>query len=185
LLQLNNMAKHQMMGDLLTREIHSPSDLKRRSHSSDGLEIREESFATSFQDAIPLFEQHCVAIGEPPDEWTRNNIGLIEQMDKSGVLQILTARANGKMFGYLLTTLGIGIDSDSGKSASHTLFFASKEWPGAGLRLQRAALGLLKAKGYSEVIMRSGIGLGARVETIYKRLGAELDGKLYRIRLES
>lgn len=172
----NLMARHQMMVDLVT---------KPRPNITDGLEIAEESFNDSFTDATKLFESHCVAIGEPPDEWTRNNIPMLQQMDATGNLQILTARANGKMFGYLVSMLGSTLDSSTARSATHTLFFASKEWPGAGLRLQREALHRLKQKGFSEVIMRSGLGPGARVETIYKRIGADFDGRIFRVRLDN
>lgn len=174
--RLNLMAKHQMMVDLMT---------KPREPIRDGLEIAEETFDTSFGDAQGLAADHCMLLGEPPDEWTRNNIPLLQQMDAVGRLQILTARANGKMFGYLVSMLGETLDSSSARSATHTLFFASKEWPGAGLRLQREAITRLKNKGFDEIIMRSGLGVGARVETIYKRIGADFDGKIFKIKLES
>lgn len=174
LYRLNLMAKHQMMVDLM---------IKPREPIRDGLEITEEPFATSFPDAQGLAADHCMLLGEPPDEWTRNNIPLLQQMDAVGRLQILTARANGKMFGYLASMLGETLDSSSARSATHTLFFASKEWPGAGLRLQREAIKRLKDKGFDEIIMRSGLGIGARVETIYKRIGAEFDGKIFKISL--
>jgi hypothetical protein len=174
--RLNLMARHQMMVDLMLR---APKGAR------DGLEIREESFDDSFGDAQGLAADHCMLLGEPPDEWTRNNIPLLQKMDAVGALQILTARANGKMFGYLVSMLGETLDSATARSATHTLFFASKEWPGAGLRLQREALKRLKEKGFNEVIMRSGLGIGARVETIYKRIGADFDGKIFRVKLEN
>lgn len=175
LVHLNLMAKHQMMVDLM---------LRPREPIQSGLEIAEEPFATSFPDAQGLAAEHCMMIGDSPDEWTRNNIPLLQQMDAVGRLQILTARANGKMFGYLVSMLGETLDSATARSATHTLFFASKEWPGAGLRLQREAIRRLKEKGFNEIIMRSGLGVGAKVETIYKRIGADFDGKIFKVRLE-
>jgi hypothetical protein len=136
------------------------------------------------KDAQNLMSDHCLMIGQPADEWTRNNIPLMQAMDDQGSLQVLTARANGKLFGYLVSILGPSTESTTTRSATQVQFFASKEWPGAGLRLQREALHRLKAKGINEVIMRSWMGPGAKIETLYKRLGAELDGQLYRIRLE-
>jgi hypothetical protein len=168
--KLNLMARHQMMADLVTQP---------RQAIRSGLEIAEESFDSSFVDAQGLAADHCMLLGEPPDEWTRNNIPLLQKMDAVGKLQILTARANGKMFGYLVSMLGENLDSATLRSATHTLFFASKAWPGAGMRLQQEALKRLKDKGFNEVIMRSGTGIGAKVETIYRRLGANYDGKIY------
>jgi hypothetical protein len=174
--RLNLMARHQMMVDLVT---------KPRKEIGDGLVIKEESFATSFPDAEDLASEHCMILGDPPDEWTRNNIPLLQKMDAAGMLQILTGRVNGKMVGYLVTMLGETLDKANARSATHTLFFASKDWPGTGLRLQREALKRLKDKGFVEAIMRSGLGVGARVETIYKRIGAEFDGKIFRVNLEN
>ena len=172
--KLAHTARHQMM-----------VDIQRPAKIPDGLEIQEEPFETSFRDAQDLFASHCLALGQPADEWTKANAALMEAMDATGCLQILTARANGRMFGYLVSILGPTTDSATERSATHTLFFASKEWPGAGLRLQREAIQRLKNKGFAEVVMRSWLGPGAKIESLYKRIGAELDGQLYRIRLES
>jgi hypothetical protein len=84
----------------------------------------------------------------------------------------------------LISILGPSTESTTDRSAQHVQFFASTEWPGAGMRLQREALHRLKAKGFNEVIMRSWLGPGKRIETMYRRLGAELDGQLYRIKIE-
>lgn len=179
MIQLNKLAAsaaHQMRIDITS---------KPQAQINDGLEIKEESFVSSFPDAEGLVESHCLAIGQAADEWTRNNIPLFQAMDESGCLQVLTARANGKLFGYLVSILGQSLESTTDRSATHTLFYASQEWPGAGLRLQREALHRLKDKGFSEIVMRSWLGPGSRIETLYRRIGAELDGQLYRIRLES
>lgn len=173
--RLDLMAKHQMMTDLVVRP---------RQQIRDGLDIQEESFEASFPDSQRLAAEHCMMIGDPPDEWTRNNIPMLQKMDQVGRLQVLTARANGKMFGYLVSMLGETLDSASARSATHTLFFASKEWPGAGLRLAREATRRLKSKGFNEIIMRSGLGVGAKVETIWKRIGADFDGKIFKVKLD-
>lgn len=176
LARLNYAAKHQMMADMQS---------KPRPNMNDGLVIAEEKFPASFKEAQSMFEDHCVAVGEPPDEWMRNNIELLYQMDAVGKLQILTARSNGQLFGYLVTMLGAELDNAAIKSATHTLFYASDRWPGAGLRLQREALVRLRQKGYSEILMRSGFNGGDRVETLYKRIGAKFDGKIFRIMLDA
>jgi hypothetical protein len=175
LAKLANSARHQMLVDLTCR---------KPAKSASGLEIQEESFTASFHEAEGLMSTHCLAIGQQADEWTRNNIPLMQAMDDTGCLQVLTARANGKMFGYLVSILGPSTESTTERSAQHIQFFASTEWPGAGLRLQREALHRLKNKGFNEVVMRSWLGAGSRIETLYKRIGAELDGQLYRIKLE-
>jgi hypothetical protein len=149
----------------------------------DGLVIQEESFEPVWRDGAQMFEDHCVASGEPPDEWTRKNIPVMATMDKLGLLQVLTARANGKLFGYLVTMVGSVLSETRDRSATHTLFYADSHWPGAGLRLQRTALAVLKAKGIEDVYMRSGLGPGSRIEVLYRRLGAEPEGRLFKIKL--
>jgi hypothetical protein len=166
-------ARHHILADLIAR----PDQV------GDGLVIQEESFEPVYREGRQMFEDHCVASGEAPDAWTRENIPVLETMDRMGLLQVMTARANGKLFGYLVTMVGTLLADSIDRSATHTLFYADKAWPGAGLRLQRAALAALKAKGIEEVFMRSGLGPGSRVEVLYRRLGAEPEGRLFKIRL--
>lgn len=176
LARLNYAAKVQMMADLQS---------KPRPRFEDGLVISEEKFDPSWPEAQKMAEEHCLAVGQPPDEWTRNNIELLYKMDAVGKLQILTARSNGQLFGYLMTMLGETVDQAGAKSATHTLFFASDRWPGAGLKLQREALVRLKEKGFDEVLMRSGFNGGDKVEILYKRIGATFDGKIFRVQLNA
>ena len=56
--------------------------------------------------------------------------------------------------------------------------------PGLGLKLQRAALRELKTRGVDEVFMQDGVrGSGGRINAIYRRLGAQDDGQVYRLQL--
>ena len=166
-------ARYRMMAELVAQ----PDRI------GDGLVIGEESFEPVYREGKQMFEDHCVASGEAPDAWTRENIPVLETMDRMGLLQVMTARANGKLFGYLVTMVGSLLADSADRSATHTLFYASPAWPGAGLRLQRAALAALAAKGVEEVYMRSGLGPGSRVEILYRRLGAQPEGRLFKIEL--
>jgi len=174
LAKLLGAARHQMRADLVSAP---------KAEIKDGLEIAEEPFENLYNaEGQKLAEDHCVAVGEPPDEWTRSNIQLLYQMSAAGNLQILTARSNGKLFGYLATMLGRSVDYADVRTATHTLFFVSDQFPLAGLRLQREALRRLKSKGFNEVIMRSDT-VNSRVETLYKRIGARFDGQLFKVTL--
>jgi hypothetical protein len=52
------------------------------------------------------------------------------------------------------------------------------------MKLQRASLAALRERGVDEVVMRAGHrGSGPRLGTIYRRLGAEEFGNLYRLEL--
>jgi GNAT superfamily N-acetyltransferase len=99
-----------------------------------------------------------------------------------GLIQTMTARSNGRIFGYLQTVIGPTFDAPGVVQAWHTIFFASPDVRGLGMKLQRAALARLREMGVDEVIMRAGVrGSGPRLGTFYRRLGAEDLGQLYRV----
>ena len=75
-----------------------------------------------------------------------------------GALQITTARSNGRMFGYLLTVIGPALEFPDITSATNTFFYASREFPGLGMKLQRASIEALRARGVTEVLMRAVLG---------------------------
>jgi hypothetical protein len=148
--------------------------------------IAEEPFRTFYRDGAHLFRSHLVEVGEPPDNAGTKNIPLLEALDDRGALQVMTARCNGRMVGYLVSLLSPTIEFRNVTSSVHTFFFADPSFRGLGMRLQRAALAALKAKGVGELFMRAGPrGSGPRLGTMFKRLGAEPDGELFRLKMEA
>lgn len=151
---------------------------------ADGITLQVEPFETWLRDAGPLFDEHLVQVGEAPGDWRTKNIPLMRSMDALGMMQIMTARCNGRLFGYLQTIIGPSLTKEGITVGSHGTFYADPSFPGLGLKLQRAALTKLKAKGVSEVFMQDGVrGSGGRINTIYRRLGAQDDGQVYRLQL--
>jgi hypothetical protein len=66
----------------------------------------------------------------------------------------------------------------------HLPFFASKDMPGVGMKLQRASIEALRQRGVGELLMKAGVrGDGPRLGSMFRRLGAEDCGQLYRIAL--
>lgn len=168
------IAKHQMLAAMA---IHEPA---RR----DGMTFQCESFDAWERDGAPLFEAHCVMVEEAPGNWKEKNIPFMRGLYEKDGMQIMTARCNGRMFGYLMTLLTPSMASPHLRSAVHTTFFASPEFPGLGIKLQRAALAKLKEMGIDEVFMQAGTrGSGARLGTLYRRLGGEYNGTMFRIDL--
>lgn len=168
------VAKHQALAQMATREPIVPA----------GFTFQAESFDAWERDAPGLFEAHCVLVGEAPSDWKGKNIPLMRGFYQRGAMQIMTARCNGRMFGYLMTLLTSSMASADLKSAVHTTFFASPDFPGLGMKLQRAALAKLKEDGIDEVFMQAGVrGSGERLGTMYRRLGAEHDGQMFRLNL--
>lgn len=154
----------------------------REPKSHDGVTFQQEEFDDWERDGASLFEQHCIEVGESPDNWKNKNIPLMRRLYKSGYLQITTARCNGKMFGYLAAILSPSLEAVDLIMGTHTTFYVSKEIPGLGLKLQRASVAALKAKGAGEIFFHEGIrGAGPRMGVIYERLGAQKFGRLYRL----
>lgn len=150
----------------------------------DGITFQQEPFRSFYRDAEPLFAEHLVQTGQSPDDHARKNLALLERLDDAGALHCLTARCNGRMFGYLVSVIADSLDSPDVVQAEHTIFFASPAVRGLGLRLQRAAIDALRARGVGALLMRAGHrGSGPRLGSIYRRLGAEEFGGLYRLEL--
>ena len=172
--KLAKLAKHKMLTGLAIRE----------PVVSDGMTLQCEDFDSWVAGGQKLFEEHCALVGEAPDNWANKNIPLMRRIYDAGAMQIMTARSNGRMFGYLMTLVSPSLEEEGRLSACNTTFFASPDAPGLGLRLQRAALRALKEKGVSEVCMQDGVrGSGGRISTLYRRLGAADDGQLFRLHL--
>jgi hypothetical protein len=173
--KLAKMATHAIRADLALRKVTAP----------DGISFQQESFDHWFRDAQGLIAEHLVQVDEAPDNATKKNLALMKTLDDMGNMQIVTARSNGRMFGYLMTVLSPSLESPGLKSSIHTTFFASKEYPGLGMKLQREALIGLKERGIDEVFMRAGPrGSGPKMGALYQRLGADPDGELFRLNLK-
>ena len=150
----------------------------------DSIVFSVEPFDRFYLDAQALLAQHCTVTGHDPEDHRGMNLNLFQALDQQGALQVLTARSNGRMFGYLLTVLSPSLESPTAKLAVHTAFFAE---PGInlGLRLQREALARLRAKGCTEVIFREGTKAEESPVALYRRLGAVPYGALHRLKLEN
>ena len=149
------------------------------------LVIQQEPFGAFLRDGAPAFNAHSASVGEAESSYLEKNLPLMQALEGRGALIVTTARSNGRLFGYLMSVISPSLDSRTVTSAVHTLFYASPDFPGLGAKLQRAALPALKARGVSELFMRAGItSVGARIGTLYRRLGAESVGSIYRLDLE-
>jgi hypothetical protein len=175
LTKLAAIARHRIMRDM-NRAMAVDHD--------DGLEFREEKFMAMYADAKKLVEDHLVVVGESPDNYLHKNLALMQQLDDAGCLQTIVARCNGKVFGYMVTLLSPSLESPDTKAAIQTTFYGSPAFPGIGMRMQRASVEALRAKGIDEVYFSAGVrGSGQRNAVLFRRLGAELAGQNYKLRL--
>jgi hypothetical protein len=175
--KLASVAKHSALA-AMNRRI--PQDL-------NGVTFQQEPFDTFYRDARDCFAEHLVQTGQAPEDHAKKNLPMLRALDALGALSITTARSrNGLMHGYLMAVHGPSLDSPDVTQAWNTIFFASADCPGLGMKLQRASLDALRARGVNEVLMRAGMrGSGPRLGSFYRRLGAEDFGQVYRLQLEA
>lgn len=148
----------------------------------EGFTFQDESAEDWYRDAVPLFRAHMALTGQDIGDWSRKNITLARQLDAAGVLQIITARSNGRMFGYCISAIGPSLDDPSATVAQQLPIFADPTCPGLGMKLQRFSINALRARGVTEVLGRAGTrGSGPRLGTMFRRLGFEDAGHLYRL----
>jgi hypothetical protein len=172
LMKLGNIAKFRTL-----RALRGPSS------EIDGVTIVQEPFDTFIRDGQRLFDEHLIEVGEAPDDWKKKNLPEMRAMYERGNLIVTTARSNGRMFGYLMTVIGPSLEK-SALSALNLTFYASTDIPGLGMKLQRASREALREKGVEELFMRAGPrGSGPRLGSLYRRMGAESFGEMFRLDL--
>jgi hypothetical protein len=171
--KLAGQARESMLADLITRPVKMES-----------VTITEGSMDDLIRDCQDLFRRHASDVGEAPDNWLNKNIPLMKKLYELGAMQILIGRSNGRAFGYLMSVISPSLEMVGRTLAHHSLFYAAPECPGLGLKLQRDALRRLKEKGVHEAFMRAGIrGSGNRIGALYRRMGAQNFGEMYRLEL--
>lgn len=158
----------------------------RKTPDVAGVTFQQERFDEWFTGAEMLLREHCSQIGEAPDNHHRKNLRMLRLLDRIGAMQITTARSNGRMFGYLMTIVGPSLEDDAVTSAQALTFFASPDFPGLGIKLQRASLTALRERGIGEVFARAGVrGSGPKMGALYRRLGFEDFGQMFKLTMEA
>jgi hypothetical protein len=174
--KLARAAKHRILADMAPIE---------RPETWEGFTFQDEQFDRWYADAAPLFREHMAATGQDIEDWRLKNHSMLRRLDNVGALQVMTARCNGALFGYLVTIIGPSLDAQDVMEAHHLPFFARPDVPGLGMKLQRASIEALCRKGVAAVIGRAGTrGSGPRLGTVYRRLGFEPAGNLYLLELK-
>jgi len=158
------------------------SDMLRASPDMEAFSFEEVSVSEWRSAAQQLFREHCALVNERPEEWANKNWPLMEKLGDIGAMQIMSAKCNGRMFGYLMTIISPSLTGENKVSASNLTFFADESAPGLGIKLQRAAINALRNKGVREIFWEAGDrGSGPRLGSLYRRLGAVEHGRTYRL----
>lgn len=154
---------------------------RRRSAEIDGITFGQEFWDTFLRDGEHLFEESSQA--GTGTHYRQRNLGLCRMMSQIGSLQITTARCNGRMFGFVLTAIGPSLDTPDDTVGMHITTFASKQFPGLGRKLVRAANEALAERGVMEVMYRVG-DEQEPLHAFYRRIGAEHRCHEYMLRLQ-
>jgi hypothetical protein len=171
--KLAGAAKHRIL-----------ADMKPSAEPPDGFVFADEPFDRWYRDAVPLFRDHMAATGQDIEDYARKNIPLLRRLDQGGAMQIITARSNGKMFGYVMSVISPSLDDPNAMMGTHLPVFAALSCPGLGMKLQRASIEALRRKGVTEVFGKAGVrGSGPRLGAAFRRMGFEDAGQLYRLNL--
>lgn len=152
----------------------------------DGVTIQEEPYETVWRDAKTLFAQHSVDAGEAPDYHFGLNSDQFEALAQAGAWQIVTARANGRMFGYVSAIIGPSLERKDLITATQLGMFVSPDARGMNLpmRLQRYAVEAYRRRGVGKAIFRAGTnGSGPAMGAVYRRVGATSLGEYYEMSL--
>lgn len=184
--QMNYMMMYEPQLTKLAKQIkHKTIQNMQPDIEIDGITfVDEPDFDIALRDGHKLLEDHCVLIDQTPDDVDKKNVPLLKALFENGNLQILSARSNGRMFGYIMTIIGPTMESTTELRAEHTIFYADESFKGLGKQLQKEAVNLLKQKGISEIHARAGVrGDGPRLAAMYRRMGAESLGEMFKFRL--
>jgi len=170
----------------LTAKQRTLAAMVRKPAEMDGVTIQAEPFDTFYQDGHGLFAEHLVQVGEAPDAFAEKNIELMQVLDRLGCMHIVTARSNGRMFGYLMSILSPSLEKRDLMTAVQTAFYVSPDFRGLGPKMQRWSIDDLRSRGVGEIYMRAGTrGSGPRMGSLYRRMGATNTGELFMIDLKA
>lgn len=148
-----------------------------------GISIQEEPFATVWKDAESLMAEHCIAVGDEPDAWKAMNVPAMLGLADRGAMLCITARCNGRLLGYLGSILSPSLLDARIMQATQLGPFVCQDAGryGLGRRMTSAAIAAAESRGARQVHSRAGVrGDGPRLANVYRRLGFQEDGQLFR-----
>jgi hypothetical protein len=159
---------------------------KKSAVEADGMAIRQEPFDKFLSEAETILREHSRIVSGSKDFYLEKNIPLMRNIDKSGNMQITTARSNGRLFGYLITLISPSLERENEFTAVDTAFYASPDCPGLGRRLMNASVQRLKNRGVHDLFLRKGVHESApKLETLFRRAGAVPCGELFHLDLRA
>lgn len=158
----------------LAKQLASPTELIRV-----GLESWAE-LSSDVEEFSTLQISHWNEAGARPTFPLRLNTAMLEHLNSSGVFPILTARADGRLIGYICATITPDVESMGVLQAQQGTWFVSPGYPGVGmLLLQRLRLVLRNMGVHALYLHAPATGRGARLPKLFARLGAQPYQQVY------
>jgi hypothetical protein len=147
--------------------------------------IQEEKFDDFWRDGQALFAAHAAEAGGRDGVTLDLNVPLAADLEARSAAQIITARHQGRMVGYVISVIGPSLEDKSLVVANQMPIFVVREFRGIGGRLERFSIDALRSRGVDEVFFRAGVRAdGPRLGAMYLRLGAAPYGEIYRLSLK-
>lgn len=152
----------------------------------ESITYQTEPFEDFWRDGQALFAEHAKEVGPRNGATLRPNLTLARNLDKIGAAQILTARYDGEMVGYLATIISPSLEDETMVSATQNTFFVTKRFRGIGPRMQEESIARLRARGVGELAIRAGVrGSGRKMAALARRMGAVEFGEMFLLPLKA
>ena len=162
------------------RALIEPPQTNREPIDHEAVAYQTESFDDFWRDGQALIAEHAKEVGPRNGATLRPNLKLARRLDEIGAAQILTARYDGEMVGYLATIIAPSLEDETLISAMQNTFFVTKRFRGIGPRMLEEVVAQLRGRGVGELVMRAGVrGSGPKLASLARRLGAEEYGQLF------
>jgi hypothetical protein len=143
--------------------------------------FQTETWDEFSRDARALFLEHYDEAGAIDELPFNLNMDVGAFLHKQGNLRITTARAGRLMVGYVLFQTEPSLESRDVLVGVQRAPFVSKPFRGnIGTKMLKWAINDMKTQGVVRVILRSGVrGSGPRLSSLYTRMGAKEDARLF------
>jgi len=141
---------------------------------------RLETWAEYYRDCQELWKEHYEEIAVDKDRMPMMaDVEYYEACDRVGYLQIMTARDDGKMAGYVITLVKGHPHYASVLCGFEDMYFLSKPYRGGwtGVRLITEALKRLKARGVRKVFFHT--KAFKNLGPLFERLGFKKTDEIY------
>lgn len=147
------------------------------------LVIGEETWDSFVRDAKSLIDAHYSEVGAINGLPFNPNYALGSLVWNAGGLQITGARLAGKLVAYLLFLIEPDPESIGILNGVQLPIFVQQDHRGRiGKLLHDDAIHRLKARGVQQLILRAGVrGCGPKLASLYQRLGATEDARIFRL----